>query len=488
LIIRVLLFLFSLVSVFSHAQQIKVGSDQWPGFTNADGTGIYYNLLKRIYAEHNLEIQIDTYNRVLNNFHQNKLDIAIGVYRENIKQGIIPDWFLDTEYPIVAFYDPSVTKITNVSDIKNKLVSWKRGYQFDLFISDIKNVYLVNNTQTGFELLNKKRVDVFMDYPKNIPKKYTQKFLSFEIVPSRHIYLAFQNTENGKSLAKKFDRSMTKLRESGELAKIFGDEYQHSDLAQFDSDLKQIVVITEDPSLTNVSGELNEATLEGQVFNLIRANLKGYNVEFKVLHSLLGINEYRNKENTCFNLMMKTDERAKSFIFSEPFNLYLGLRLYSKTKLNLSHSINLQDFLTKNSTVKLGIRAGRSYGTEIDKQLNEINKSQIVQISTTNRSTFLNFDAGRFDYMIEYPEEVANFWSKVSDEKLYSYKIKNIDEYVLGHMMCSKTDSSKAFIKAYNKALKSTVSSGIFFDIHYRTISKDSQTDFIKYFDKVFKH
>jgi len=488
LIIRVLLFLFSLVSVFSHAQQINVGSDQWPGFTNADGTGIYYNLLKRIYAEHNLEIKIETYNRVLNSFHQNKLDIAIGVYREHVQQGIIPDWFLDTEYPVIAFYDPSVTKITNVSDIKNKLVSWKRGYHFELFISDIKNVYLVNNTETGFELLNKKRVDVFMDYPKNIPKKYQQKFLSFEIVPARHIYLAFQNTKNGKFLAKKFDQSMTKLRASGELAKIFGNEYQHSDLAQFDSNLKQIVVITEDASLTNVSGELNEATLEGQVFNLIRANLKGYNVEFKVLHSLLGINEYRNKENTCFDLMVKTDERAKNFIFSEPSGLYMGLRLYSKTKLKSSNPIDLKNFFSKQSTSKLGVRSGRSYGTKIDKQLNEINESQLVQIPSTNYSKLSSFKAGDFDYMIEYSEEIAKFWPQVSNEKLYSYPIKNINEYVLSHMMCSKTDSSKAFIKAYDKALQSTVSSGVFFDIHYRTISKDSQTDFIKYFDKVFKH
>jgi uncharacterized protein (TIGR02285 family) len=475
------------VNFFSHAQQISVGSDQWPGFTNADGTGIYYTLLKRIYAEHNLEIKIDTYNRVLNSFHQNKLDIAIGVYRENIKQGIIPDWFLDTEYPIVAFDDPSVTKITNVSDIKNKLVSWKRGYQFDLFISDIKNVYLINNTETGFELLNKKRVDVFMDYPKNIPKKYTEKFLSFEIVPSRHIYLAFQNTEKGKSLAKKFDQSMTKLRESGELAKIFGDEYQHSDLAQFDSDLKQIVVLTEDPSLTNVSGELNEATLEGQVFNLIRANLKGYNVEFKVLHSLLGINEYRNDENTCFDLMVKTDERAKNFIFSEPSGLYIGLRLYSKTTLKQSNQINLKDLFSNQPTSKLGVRSGRSYGSKIDKQLNEINESQIVKVPSTNYSKLSSFKAGDFDYMIEYSEEIAKFWPQVSNEKLYSYPIDNINEYVLSHMMCSKTDSNKAFIKAYNKALKSTVSSGIFFDIHYRTISKDSQTDFVKYFEEVFK-
>lgn len=475
------------MSYCSYAQQIKVGSDEWPGFTNADGTGIYYTLLKRIYGEHNLEIKIDAYNRVLNSFHHNNLDIAIGVYREHVQQAIIPDWFLDTEYPVIAFYDPSVTTITNVSDIKNKLTSWKRGYHFELFISDIKNVYLVNNNETGFELLNKKRVDVFMDYPKNIPQKYLNKFSSFEIVPSRHIYLAFQNTENGKLLAEKFDQSMTKLRASGELAKIFGDEYQHSDLAKFDTDLKQMVIITEDASLTNVSGEINKKTLENQLFNLIRANLKGYNIEFKVLHSLLEINKYQNKENTCFDLMIKTGEREKNFIFSKPSSLYMGLRLYSKTKLNTPQPIDLKKLLAKKATVKLGVRAGRSYGSKVDKQLKAIDKSQIVEIPSTNYSKLSSFQAGSFDYMIEYSEEVAKFWPLVSNEKLYSYPIKNINEYVLSHMMCGKTDTNKAFITAYNKALKTTINSGMFFDIHYRTISEDSQTDFVKYFEEAFK-
>lgn len=488
MIFRVLFFLLYLSSYFSYAQQIRIGADEWPGFTNANGTGIYFKLLKRIYSEKDIDIRIDSYNRVLNHFHQNNLDIAVGVYRENVRQALIPNWFLDTEYPITVFYDLKVTKINDVSDIKDLKVSWKRGYHFEQFVSDIKDIYLVNSTKTGFELLNKNRVDAFIDYPKNIPKEYMQRLVSFELVPSRHIYLAFQKNEQGELLAKQFDEKMNELRNSGELSKIFGNEYEHSDLDNFDINLKQIIVITDDLNLSNQNKNMERESIESNVFNLIQAQLNKYNIEFKIRTSLVDMVQHHKEENTCFNNMLKTDERAKKFIFSEPSYFYMGLRLYSKTDLNLSDSIDLASFLGDHPKTKLGITPGQSYGVEIAKQLSNINQAQIVHMPVNNSSKFTMFKNGQFDYMLQYPEIVASIWPIMSGGKLYSYELKKVDKYVTGHMMCNKTNVGENFISAYNRALHKTIQSGIFFDIQYRAVDKYSQKDFIKYFEEVFSH
>ncbi len=486
LIIRVLFLLCYLMGCLANAQQLKIGADEWPNFTNADGTGIYFKLLKRIYSENDLDFKVDSFNRVLNDFQKNNLDIFVGVYREDVQHAIIPNWFLDTEYPVTIFYNPKITKINNVSDVKHLRVSWKRGYHFEQFISDIKNLYLVNSTETGFELLNKNRIDVFIDYPKNIPKKYKQKFLSFELVPSRHIYLAFQRNEHGKMLAKQFDEKMTELKHSGELAEIFGSEYNHSDLGNFNIKLNQMLIITADLNLSNQNKNLDAKSIESNVFNLIQAQLDNYNIEFKVLQSLVNINQYHQEENICLNNMLKTDERAKNFIFSEPSYLYMGLRLYSKADLYSSSPIDLEAFLKKRPKAKLGIAAEQNYGDEIKKQLSNINQAQIAYMPVKKYAEFSMFNGGSFDYMLQYPEDVADIWPQISEDKLYSYELKNADKYVLGHVMCSKTNSGKRFIRAYNQALQTTIQSGIFFDIQYRTVSKDSQKDFVKYFNKVF--
>jgi len=487
-IIRSLFFLLYLISYTSSAQQLKVGAEEWPSYTNADGTGIYFELLKRIYPEKNLDISVDSYNRMLNSFHKNETDIVVGVYREDVQQALIPNWFLDTEYPVTAFYDPTHTKIENISDIKNKITSWKRGYHFEKFIPINKDTYLVNKAETGFELLNKNRVEVFIDYPLNVQNKYHQRFSSFQISPSRHIYVAFKKNKQGELLAKQFDEKMAILRDSGDLARIFGAQYLHSDLGNFKSNVKHIVVITEDSNLSIQSENLDQDSIESKIINLIQAKLENYSIEFKVLLSLENINQYSKEENTCFNVMVKTAERAKSFLFSEPSSLYMGLRLYSKTDLHLSDSIELSSFLAARQNTKIGITLGQNYGSEIEEQLRNINQTQIVPMPVDRSTKYNMFKEGRFDYMLQYPEEIASNWPKIGGKRLYSYELKNVDKYVLGHMMCSKTNSGENFIQAYNKALADTIKSGIFFDIQYRTVSKDSQKDFTKYFNDVFNN
>jgi len=306
------------------------------------------------------------------------------------------------------------------------------------------------------------------------------------LVPSRHIYLAFQRNKKGEMLAKQFDEKMTELKNSGELAKIFGNEYIHSDLDNFDTNLNKMLIITEDLNLSNQNKDMDLESIEKNVFNLIQAQLEKYNIEFKILNSLVNINQYHKKENTCFSNMLKTDERARNFIFSEPSYFYMGLRLYSKTDLNLSDSIDLGTFLANHPKTKLGITPGQSYGAEITKQLSNISQAQIAHMPVNKYSTFTMFKNDSFDYMLQYPEDIASIWPKMSEDELYSYELKNVDKYVLGHVMCSKTNSGENFIRAYNRVLQNTIQSGIFFDIQYRTVSKDSKKDFIKYFNEVF--
>jgi uncharacterized protein (TIGR02285 family) len=425
---------------------------------------------------------------VLNQFHQNNLDIAVGVYREDVRQAFIPNWFLDTEYPITVFYNPKATKINDVSDIKDLRVSWKRGYHFELFVSDIKDIYLVNSTKTGFDLLNKNRVDAFIDYPKNIPQEYMQRLVSFELVPSRHIYLAFQKSKKGELLAKQFDEKMNELRSLGELAKIFGNEYEHSGLGGFDTNLIQMIVITRDLGVLNQGKNMSQESIESNVFNLIRAQLEKYSIEFKVHSSLEDIEQSHKEKNVCFNNMLKTDGRTKNFIFSKPSYFHMGLRLYSKTDLNLSDSIDLISFLQSQPKAKLGITAQQSYGVEIARQLSHIDQAQIVHMPVNQSSKFTLFQSGKFDFMLQYPEIVNSIWTKVDGDKLYSYTIKNVNKYVTGHMMCNKTNVGENFISAYNRALHKTIKSGIFFDIHYRAVDKNSQKDFLKYFEEAFSH
>jgi polar amino acid transport system substrate-binding protein len=76
----------------AQADRIRVGSDAWADVTEKDGSGIYFKLLKEIYGAENIDITIESYHRGLKSFNDQKIDILVGVFREDVKQAILPNW------------------------------------------------------------------------------------------------------------------------------------------------------------------------------------------------------------------------------------------------------------------------------------------------------------------------------------------------------------------------------------------------------------
>jgi uncharacterized protein (TIGR02285 family) len=185
--------------------------------------------------------------------------------------------------------------------------------------------------------------------------------------------------------------------------------------------------------------------------------------------------------------MLKTPSREKNFIFSHPTALYIGLRVYSKTQIDIKEPIDLIELSLRNKNKTFGIPFGKRYDIKIEKQLDLISKQKIVNTSTNNLTELKMFNANRFNYMLGYPSTVNSLWPKISDNQVYSYEVKGAEGYVLSHLMCSKTESNAAFIKAFNTSLKVSYKNKAFFDIQYQSISIDNQKDFIKYFKQAFE-
>ena len=64
-------------------QQITVGADDWIDYTAADGSGIYFELLKKVYPDLNINFKIQPLNKSIADFNAQKLDVIVGVYQGN---------------------------------------------------------------------------------------------------------------------------------------------------------------------------------------------------------------------------------------------------------------------------------------------------------------------------------------------------------------------------------------------------------------------
>jgi len=477
IILLLIIFCFKL-----HTKELTIGVPEWQGYTNADGSGVYFDLLRKAYPDDTFNIKIDSYNRTLANFHNNKLDIVIGVFREDIQQGIFPHWFLDTEAPITAFYNPEKTQLTHLSDLEDLTVSWIRGYKFNHFIPYVANPYLVNKISTGFELVTKNRVNVFIDYPYNVPQKYQQDLASLEVMPSRHIYLAFQRNASGSNLAEQYDKMMPELRDSGVLADIFSQSYESSKLSNFDPNKERFIIKT---SVAKKQPRSITEPIEDKVLDLLIDKNESYNIELQI-ESLQSINKQATN-NTCYSNKLKNEQRQQKYIFSRPMSIYIGLRLFSKYPLNITEPVNIESLLKENPDKTLSVIKGRSYSNSIDKQLTSLQAAQVDFMLGDIDSYLDTFSANKNNLIIEYPSTIAHSAILSNSSELYSYQIKGAYTYNLGHIMCKKTKKNKQFIQSINKTLTSLYSSQYFIDILYSEADKNSQKDFYRYYDKEFK-
>ncbi|WP_448566144.1 hypothetical protein [Thalassotalea ganghwensis] len=478
--------IFLVYSSVSYAKSIKVGADYWQGYTNEDGTGVYFDILRQALSGYDIDISIDSYNRLKHRFNQGELDIVVGVFREDLPRAIYPQWHLDTEYPIVAMYKKDRFRITNHTQLTNLTVGWLRGYQFEKFLPNVSAPYLTNSLATGFELLDKNRIDVFVDYVYNIPD--SSKLGYIQVMPERKIYLAFTKTLYGKQLSEVYDKGMKTLRDTKRLAEIFGEEYPHTKFAEFNDNKQKIIVQTTDVNLLrDYQGELYNSS-ESKLLQMIRDRLINYDLEFQLLPSYSQLAQYQQEDFICFSNMIKSPDRESQFLFSEPFTLYLGLRLYSLSPITEQNSVDLLTYLLSNPDKTIGIQPSKKYTKVIDQQLQQIKSAQKLNLPLQTYKAIEMFAGQRYDLMLEYPSVMINHLALLANKQVYSYHVSNSDYYALGHFMCPDTQANRLFINNFNELLVEIYHDKAFFDILAATIDKKEYAGFVSFFNRIFLH
>ncbi|MDP4985759.1 substrate-binding periplasmic protein [Pseudoalteromonas tunicata] len=215
-----------------NSQTIRITADHWQHFTETGGRGIYFELLKKIYSEDILTFNADDFSRSLNLFNTQKADIMVGVYQSDLPNAHFPTWPIDTDSPIFSFVLKD-SQFNSIESLNNKTIAWKKGYGFAQFFPNVHKPYLVEDIDTGFKLLQAKRIDAFFDYEANFKQANYQNVTLFKIHDTETLYVAFQNTENGRKLAAIYDKKMALFRENGTLMRIFGQSYERSLLSEF---------------------------------------------------------------------------------------------------------------------------------------------------------------------------------------------------------------------------------------------------------------
>lgn len=229
------LFQFTQASVasaeYNHSksidQPLRLVTPIWKNFTQADGSGFYFELMRLIYHPVNIsvEYEIMPWARSLLILEQQQADAIVGSYLIDAEKFHFPDNPIWLDVSAVAFKTDKVDW-QGVSSMKNKVVAWIRGYSYDDFIDiNISTLELIDNKQ-AWEMLSLDRIDFYMDSITDLKIYLNSNNLSgndytIEKVLTKPMYIRFALTEKGKNLAEIYDKRLPDIVANGELKALY---------------------------------------------------------------------------------------------------------------------------------------------------------------------------------------------------------------------------------------------------------------------------
>ncbi len=236
---KLLIIIFLLIgfsSAFADVKEILVVCSEWNNYTNKDGTGAYWEILKSVYEPVGIKVKTMTmpWKRAVSKTKSKKVDAIVGVYYEaNATDFLYPKWHISVEDPVVAIFKKG--NITNwhslgIKSLEGKKVVWIRGYDFNLNLLKGIGAFKqeITKISQGLKLIERGRADVFLDYETDI--KHEAMNLNFNLDKDYEIkeakignklYVAFAKTEKSKDLIGIFDNKMALLSKTGEIEKIY---------------------------------------------------------------------------------------------------------------------------------------------------------------------------------------------------------------------------------------------------------------------------
>lgn len=234
--LRICFLLWCLCSALHcRAERIDLYCDNWPGFCQQDGKGIYLDLVRAIYQPHGYQIttHIVPYKRALAVIANRGGDIAMGVYRDEVAGIRQPRYPASADNLTVFMLKEWQPSWQGEKSLQGQSVVWRRGWAFDKFVGVTMQWHEIDSDEMAMHLLSKGRYRYFLtsgvlygksDTPTNIHRAFLRWIPTYPI---------FADTKQGERLAQLWDQEMANLLRRGTLAELYHRYHLYDDYRGF---------------------------------------------------------------------------------------------------------------------------------------------------------------------------------------------------------------------------------------------------------------
>jgi ABC-type amino acid transport substrate-binding protein len=230
MLIRAALILLSMGALAAYAQehlpkQIHLVSERWPAFTEVDGSGVAWEVLKLVFEPAGVEVHMNTvpYSRSVGLVMRGEADAWVGAYANEVAGARYPRWHFDRDH--VSALGLASTPPATIDSLARSRLVWIRGYRYERYLPATSHFLEIPRRENVLPMLDAGRVDYFVDARVDIEMLLSTVKSESQYVVSDllrlPLYLGFAETAEALALADLYDRRMQHLVSTGELRPIY---------------------------------------------------------------------------------------------------------------------------------------------------------------------------------------------------------------------------------------------------------------------------
>ena len=207
-------------------REIRLASEVWEGHTQADGSGLAWDILRQVFEPEGVELVIQSvpYTRSIGLVQRGEADAWVGSYRNEVDEGVFyPRRHYDADQ-VSALGLVEQTPPTLATLGEHRLV-WIRGYEYQRYVPNVQRYQEVQRRSGILAMLERGHADFYIDARDEVDEVLASaadaSLYRVTDLTRLPLYLGFADNPRGRALAELYDRRLSLLVERGSLRPLF---------------------------------------------------------------------------------------------------------------------------------------------------------------------------------------------------------------------------------------------------------------------------